>query len=232
MRIWKACKGEKYIKKQNCSGFRIVEDQTQSSTYQLVDGTAEHEYLEKLLDERSKPPYPKEAEQITYKNKYLLTTPFRYPPLRSGSRFGHYYERGIFYGAFELETALAEMAHRRKQFAKDTTAKLDVMDINLTSFKFDINGKTVDLTKTPFTKYSSKISATDNYGDSLPLGKDMRENNVEIFYFASARCKKGKNIGCFTPKVFTKGPYNLIHWKCTQTNQRILLISGNEKFEF
>ncbi|MCV6615090.1 MAG: RES family NAD+ phosphorylase [Cellvibrionaceae bacterium] len=39
-----------------------------------------------------------------------MSTPFRYPPLAYGSRFGSTLERGIFYASQELATAFAESA--------------------------------------------------------------------------------------------------------------------------
>jgi len=42
---------------------------------------------------------------------YLLFPPFRYPPLKWGSRFGTEYQRGLFYGSQLLATALAEVAY-------------------------------------------------------------------------------------------------------------------------
>ncbi|MDI7027707.1 RES family NAD+ phosphorylase, partial [Pseudomonas aeruginosa] len=64
--------------------------------------------LEELL-ESSKPPVPADAEPL----HYLLKTPFRYPPLRWGSRFGRRHEPSLFYAALKLETAMAESAYYR-----------------------------------------------------------------------------------------------------------------------
>ena len=58
------------------------------ATRKLVDSLAEQELLEKLL-EGAKPPAPGARVH------YLLSTPFRYPPLPHGSRFGRATERGI-----------------------------------------------------------------------------------------------------------------------------------------
>ncbi|MCY0725978.1 RES family NAD+ phosphorylase, partial [Klebsiella pneumoniae] len=44
---------------------------------------------------------------------YLLKTPFRYPPLRWGSRFGSVHEPSLFYAAQRLQTAMAEAAYYR-----------------------------------------------------------------------------------------------------------------------
>ena len=47
---------------------------------------------------------------------YLLATPFRYPPLPYGSRFGSRFEPSLFYGARSASTALAESAYYRFVF--------------------------------------------------------------------------------------------------------------------
>ena len=65
------------------SVYRIVETQEYAATMNLVDDLEEQELLEQLLDE-VKPPYKKGTQKL----HYLISTPFRYPPLKYGSRFG------------------------------------------------------------------------------------------------------------------------------------------------
>src|SRR5260370_1119544 len=64
----------------------------------------------------------------------LLFTPFRYPPLRHGSRFGSRYERGIWYGAETLRTAFAEVAYYRLLFLEGTEADLGLLQTDLSAF--------------------------------------------------------------------------------------------------
>ena len=64
--------------------WRVVEAQHVVSTGKLVDAPEEQAALEMLIDS-SKPPIPA-AEEFAGLH-YLLSTPFRYPPLRHGSRF-------------------------------------------------------------------------------------------------------------------------------------------------
>jgi hypothetical protein len=72
----------------------MVESQQQIATSSLVDDLAEQALLEELI-ERSKPPLRSGTERL----HYLLATPFRYPPLRHGSRFGGRFEPSLLYGA-------------------------------------------------------------------------------------------------------------------------------------
>ena len=78
--IWTLCAGDSELRQLQLVAWRAVEAQHQVSTRKLVDTAAEQELLEELI-ETAKPP------DITGgRVHYLLSTPFRYPPLRHGSR--------------------------------------------------------------------------------------------------------------------------------------------------
>ena len=70
--------------------------------------------VEELL-EQSK---PVQSDGLSQRH-YLIKTPFRYPPLRHGSRFGAPWEPSIFYGATKKQTVLAEVAFYRFLFLAD-----------------------------------------------------------------------------------------------------------------
>ena len=108
MDIWQACAGVEQIIPLRGRLVRLVENQGQVATLQLVDTLEEQALLEQLL-ESSKPSLPPGDEPL----HYLLRTPFRYPPLRWGSRFGRRHEPSLFYAACRLETAMAETAFYR-----------------------------------------------------------------------------------------------------------------------
>ncbi len=111
--IWTRCGGRSNARELRCAPWRVVEGQRIISTRSLVDSDAEHDLLEELID-ASKPALPPEPAFAGL--HYLLYTPFRYPPLRHGSRFGRRHERALWYGAEELDTALAEVAYYRLLF--------------------------------------------------------------------------------------------------------------------
>jgi hypothetical protein len=102
--IWMRCEGDSRLTALQLVGWRVVESQHEVSTRKLVHTAAEQELLETLL-ERVKPPVTTGSRR-----HYLLFTPFRYPPLRHGSRFGSRHELGIWYGAEQQRTAFAEVA--------------------------------------------------------------------------------------------------------------------------
>jgi len=80
--IWTRCAGDSELKPLRLQPWRAVEAQHQLSTRKLVDSAEEQTLLEELID-GAKPP-----ETFGGKFHYLLSTPFRYPPLPHGSRFG------------------------------------------------------------------------------------------------------------------------------------------------
>ncbi|WP_244918350.1 RES family NAD+ phosphorylase [Legionella gratiana] len=205
--------------------WRIVEDQYSSSSRDLVESSEEHDLLEKLLD-NSKP-------QVVNNKHYLVFTPFRYPPLEYGSRFGNTYEPSLWYGSLSQQTAFAEVAFYRLKFFDDTLANLEYIEIRMTAFKAYIQTKNgIDLTQSPFQKHQDKISSKTNYEHSQLLGAEMREAKVDAFIFASARDKNaGENVAAFTPDVFKikNKEYitNMQNWRCI-ANKNIIEFSRDE----
>ncbi|HHF7375173.1 RES family NAD+ phosphorylase [Legionella bozemanae] len=225
MSIWIECEGLKFCKYLELEPWRIVEDQYSSSSRDLVESSEEHDLLEKLLDD-SKP-------QAANNKHYLIFTPFRYPPLEYGSRFGNTYEPSLWYGSLTQKTAFAEVAFYRLKFFDDTVANLGYIEIRMTAFKAYIQAKNgIDLTKSPFQKYQDKISSKTNYEQSQLLGTEMREAKVEAFIFASARDKNaGENVAAFTPDVFKikNKEYitNMQNWRCI-ANKNVIEFSRDD----
>lgn len=225
MNIWTESEGIKLTKSLVLEPWRMVEDQYISSSRDLVESREEHALLEDML-ENSKP-------KIENNKHYLIITPFRYPPLRYGSRFGNTFEQSLWYGSINLPTALAEVAFYRLKFFADTSADLEYIEIPMTAFKAYIqtyNG--IDLTAPHFKKYQDKISNKTSYADSQKLGSEMRDANIEAFIFTSARDKAmGKNVAAFTPHVFKMKDSQYItdmqNWRCI-ANQNVIEFSRDE----
>lgn len=206
------------------------------STRKLVESDAEQQLLEELL-ESTKPPIP--AEPDFQGLHYLLSTPFRYPPLRHGSRFGARNQRGIWYGADDLSTALAEIAYYRLVFLEGTEADLGPMAVDLSAFTAKVDSEcAVDLSEAPFSDFEAEISSPDHYDKSQELGLDMRQAGVEIFRYRSARDpERGTNLGIFTPKVFAeRRPSEPDIWYCVTTTEVVELsrrtVFERESFRF
>src|SRR5437764_7866211 len=182
--IWTRCAGGYRVRPLSGTFRRVVEAQFRNSTRKLVDSDAEQAALEALLDERAKLPVPAEFAGL----HYLLSTPFRHPPLRNGSRFGTRRERGILYGARELPTAFAEVAYYRLLFLEGTAADLGVVGVELTAFSFGIAARrAIDLTRAPFADFEAELSSKTSYDAPQRLGAEMRTNGVQCCLYVSAR---------------------------------------------
>lgn len=218
--IWTRCAGASELRPLRCSPWRAVEAQHQVSTRKLVDTAEEQILLEELID-RAKPP-----DLTRGRMHYLLATPFRYPPLRHGSRFGGRHERGIWYGSEQRRTAFAEVAYYRLLFLEGTRANLEPVTTQLTAFTVRAHTKRgVDLVAPPFDAHRRTIASPTRYDATQVLGRDMREAGVELFRYPSARdVEGGVNVAAFTPSVFGAArPRGLETWHCTATRERVEL---------
>ena len=213
MTIWQRCNGQKYINPIEISAWRLVESQQKTSTRRLVDTVEEHDILETLLESTK----PALDEHYLKNYHYLLYTPFRYPPLKYGSRFGSTTERAIWYGSATLKTAMAEVAFYRKKFIQDSKAQLHYIHLAMTAFSVDITSSYgIDLTTTPFLDYRNKISSTNTYQFSQPLGAEMRVAKTHAFTYFSARSSEDAiNVGVFDIDAFaTHAPSHYESWTC------------------
>ncbi len=231
--IWTRCAGDSEIRRLQVAAWRAVESQHQVSTRKLVDSNDEQALLEDLIES------VKPRDITSGKLHYLLSTPFRYPPLAHGSRFGRRHERGIWYGSTERRTAFAEVAYYRLLFLEGTRATLGTLTTPLTAFTASIRtAKGVDLVAAPFDAHRKAIASPTSYASSQALGSAMREAGVEAFRFPSARDDKGGiNVGAFAPSVFGSAkPKSFESWYCSASRERVEIAKGDyfkrEEFAF
>ena len=231
--IWTRCAGDSELRRLHISPWRVVEAQHQVSTRKLVDSTEEQALLEEMID-KVKPP-----DLTGGRMHYLLFTPFRYPPLDHGSRFGGRRERGIWYGSEDHRTAFAEIAYYRLLFLEGTRASLGTVETALTAFTARVHTmRGVDLVAAPFDAYRRAIASPTSYVSSQALGNSMRAAQVEAFRYPSARdTEGGVNIGIFDPSVFGKAkPRSLETWHCAASRERVEVTQGDyfkrERFAF
>lgn len=234
--IWMRCGGSSNLRPLESKPWRVVESQQRISTRQLVDSDAEHLLLEALIED-SKPPFPTEANGYDF----LLLSPFRYPPLRNGSRFGRPDEPSLWYGSELIETALAEMAYYRLLFFEGTAAELLPNQIPMSAFRVAARSNAaVDLTAPPFVDHLETIASKTNYVETQRLGSAMRLDGVDFFRFPSARDPQRRaNVALFTPRAFAMtAPLDPpTTWTCTVTGRRDVSwirdgVGGQERFEF
>jgi hypothetical protein len=231
--IWTQCAGDSEIRRLDVSPWRVVEAQHQLSTRKLVDSAEEQMLLEDML-ERVKPP-PRAPSRL----HYLLSTPFRYPPLRHGSRFGTRFDPGIWYGSESRKTAFAEVAYYRLVFLEGTRAALDLLTTQHTVFSARVRTpRGVDLSGGAFAKSRSAIASPSRYAATQTLGSDMRASGVEAARYPSARDKEGGlNVAVFSPRAFTGSkPKDLQTWHCVAHRGRVEVAKrdhfGIERYAF
>lgn len=227
MGIWADAGGPDHILPYSGAAYRVVESQEQAATMQLVDTLQEQELLEQLLD-GSKPRPAGDAEHLPY----LLKTPFRYPPLRHGSRFGRRTQRGIFYASLGLRSALAETAYYRLVFlAGMTEPPQQPIQSPMSSFRTRIKtAHAVRLDRPPFEGYRERISCKTRYQDSQNLGTDMRAAGVQAaIYYAARETRPGcRNIAVFAPAALTGTVSNNRSWHCSATPSRVIFVAGHD----
>lgn len=178
---------------------RLVENQEQKVTLPLTDSLAEHEVLEALLED-SKPNanrHPRIA-----KLDYLLRTPWRYPPLPWGSRFGRRFEPGLFYGALSKVSLFAEAAYYRFVFLAGMKAPFqDRVISQFTVYKASYqSSKAFDLSVKPFAQHEAVLRHPSQYAPCQQLGSVLRESGTEAIVYLSARTpERAFNVALFSP---------------------------------
>ena len=162
--IWSEVSGDKHITSMMATIHRVVEDQESVATVSLVNNMEQQDILEELL-EKSKPKRPAGYDDL----HYLLITPFRYPPLKYGSRFGSDFEPSLFYGSLNVSTALCETAYYQFVFMSGMDKPFsEAREVFYSSFNVSVRtNKCIFLDKEPFSKYESLITSKNNYIDTL-----------------------------------------------------------------
>jgi hypothetical protein len=201
---------------------RIVETQEYAATTSLVDDLDEQSLLEELLDE-VKPDYRKGTECL----HYLISTPFRYPPLKYGSRFGDITMPSYFYASEDVETALSECAFYRFVFLDDMAVPYN-KPIKSEHMSFSVNidaFATADLTKVVSEDIVTSLASPVNFIFTQQLGKHLTQKigaTALRFYSARAKENKGVNIAVTKPEVIiSKKPENNVNWICHTTAEKI-----------
>ena len=188
--------------------WRAVEAQHQVSTNVLVDTLAEQAELERLLEE-SKPAPPAGREL-----HWLLSTPFRYPPLAGGSRFRGPADPGAWYGADTVRTACAEVGYWRWRFLRASPQLSALPARAQTVFRVAAAGRTVDLRLPPLDALRGRFTAPADYTATQSFARRARQAGVEILRYESVRDPEhGGAAVLFTPAAFSAvAPLELQTW--------------------
>ncbi|MFI3123377.1 MAG: RES family NAD+ phosphorylase [Methylococcales bacterium] len=202
------------------SAWRMVEAQHIASTMKIVDNADEQDLLELLLEE-SKPPRPEATKHL----HYLLATPFRYSPLRGGSRFRADIDEGVFYGAESVRTASAELGYWRWKFLNDAVDLDKINPVAHTAFKVDIKTLAVDLRKEPFNKDSNLWTHPTDYTATQEFARNARNAEIGVIIYKSVReTIDSWCVAVLTPTAFAKSepdPQTQTWWLAVYKNQVI-----------
>ncbi len=202
--------------------WRVVESQEQIATRALVDTLEEQDLLERLV-EAAKPPLRTGTEHLDY----LLATPFRYPPLRWGSRFGTAHEPSIFYGSRRRDTALAEVAYYRFLFwhGMRIPPRSGVLVTQHTAFSARIDcNPGFRLQDAPFDTHREDLVHRSDHRATQALGAAMRAAGIVGFEAPSARCpQRGLNVGVFSPHgIASRVAGRKASWLCELTSEQVV----------
>lgn len=183
--------------------WRMVEAQHTASTMKIVDNDDEQDVLEALL-EGSKPALPVHLAAPQGLD-YLLATPFRYNPLRGGSRFRALTDPGVFYGAESVRTAAAELGFWRWRFLNDAIDLEKLEPVAHTAFGASVNTPSVDLRQEPFSANAKAWLHPSDYSATQELAQVARVAQVGGIQYRSVRDPNPAwCMALLTPQAFSK----------------------------
>ena len=221
MDLWAACREHIVLTHLGGDLLRIVASQEQVATSTLVDDLGEQALLEEML-ERTKPTFRTGTERL----HYLLAAPFRYPPLRHGSRFGSHLEPSLFYGSKRLPTLLAEAAYYRFVFwtAMSVPPPSGRLLTQHTVFGARYRSERgLRLQQPPCAEHRPALTHPSDYGPTQRLGRALRDAGIGAFEYISARDKAaGINVALLAPNAFfSRKPLFQQPWLCETRGETV-----------
>jgi len=143
----------------------------------------------------------------------LLTTPFRYPPLRHGSRFGGREHRGMFYGSRTRIGSLVEGAYDAllfwEGFSDPPKAPIRRRQTLFSVVLQTSRGLQLQVVADAAAQAALRDPLHD--GPTQRLGTWMREVGLEAFEYLSARTSESLvQVGVFTPAALVSTPFDQV----------------------
>lgn len=204
---------------RSLEAWRAVEAQHRASTMALVDTVDEQALLESLL-EQSKPALPARLAGF----HWLLFTPFRYPPLPTGSRFRGPGDPGVFYGADHIRTACAELGYWRWRLLMDSPELAAIDPTPQTLFRTPLHGTIIDLREAPWTHRAEDWSDPFDYSACQHLARQARKGGVQGIRYRSVRDPQGGACtAVLDPAAFaSRAPTESQTWTLAVFRQRVV----------
>lgn len=192
---------------------RMVETQEYAATTSLVDDLEEQAILEQILDD-FKPNYADNTEQL----HYLISTPFRYPPLKYGSRFGSITEPSYFYASETIDTCLAEAAFYRFYLIDGTETPFPkvIQSEHSLFFVQVLSTNTLDLTQIFDLEVQNQLCDPSSYSLTQKVGLHARQNGADLLRYFSARSQEqGINVAIDNHTVIqSQKPEDKVEYIC------------------
>jgi hypothetical protein len=166
----------------------VVEAQHRVATLPLTETLEDQALLETLVEE-TKPAIPEDCRHLDY----LLSTPFRYGPYPTGSRFRRAGRTsGVFYASEAPETAMAELAFHRLLFWLESPGlRWPAIIGEYSAFAVAIRDRTIDLTAPSFAVEDAAWTDRTDYGPCQYLADAAREADIGVIRYRSVRCPRG-----------------------------------------
>lgn len=163
---------------------RMVETQEYAATTSLVDDLEEQAILEQILDD-FKPQYVDDTQDL----HYLISTPFRYPPLKYGSRFGAITEPSYFYASEAISTCLSEAAFYRFYLIEGTEVPFPkVIQSEHSLFFVQVSSShSLDLTQITDENIQRDLKDPTSYAMTQKVGHQARQQGADLLRYFSAR---------------------------------------------
>jgi hypothetical protein len=194
---------------------RLVQQQGIDSLAPLVDDLSQLARLEALV-ETSKPQLP---------------APFRYPPLRHGSRFGSRQNRGMFYGSRSRGGSLVEGAYYALLF---WDGLIDPPPAPIrrrqTLFSVLLNAaRGLQLQAIADEGAQARLRDPVHYGPTQQLGEWMRDQSFEAFDYLSTRSQDSLvQVGVLTPAVFHSTPFDQVEITTELTGDHVCFLCHDD----
>jgi hypothetical protein len=192
---------------------RMVETQEYAATTSLVDDLEEQAILEQILDD-FKPHYADNTQNL----HYLISTPFRYPPLKYGSRFGAITEPSYFYASETIQTCLSEAAFYRfylidgteTPFPKTIQSEHSLFFVKVSSTH------TLDLTQIADAAIQNQLTDPESYSLTQKVGLHARQDGADLLRYFSARSQdQGINVAIDNHKIIqSEKPEDKVEYIC------------------
>lgn len=197
----------------------MVEHQERAATRAITDSLDEQARLETLL-EAEKPAWMPGSEGL----HWLLRTPFRYPPLRHGSRFSSVTEPGVLYGSEARETAMTEAATYLWLFraAPLSTGPLEVLSGGRTAVRFNVRSqRCAELCRPSARAWQDSLRDRGSWAATQQLGTVLRVASADEIRYPSARHRSGINGAVFDPQTVAgnRRPHEE-HWQFRLDDER------------